>query len=101
MACLVDLVHLIIMGVGGGGSSFALTEDATIPENEIEVRNSYYQLQYTGYYAFLNQTKYLFKNVTHAKGVWSGNGFATITPLTPFYTPHFRTNRIDKYAFLN
>ena len=88
-------------GGGGGGSSFALTEDATIPENVIEVRNSYYQLQYTGYYAFLNQTKYLFKNVTHAKGVWSGNGFATITSLTPFYTPRFRSNRIDKYAFLN
>ena len=52
-----------------------------IPQNEIEVRDSFYKFVDKQKYAFLNQDKYLFSSYTMVPGVWSGNGYAVITQL--------------------
>ena len=68
-------------GGGAGGSSFILTTNATIPQNVIEVHDSFYQFIEQDHYAFLNQNQYSFSSPNIVAGVWDGNGFAIITPL--------------------
>lgn len=66
-------------GVSGGGSSWALTRDAIIPESKIEARNEYYELIDSKPYAFNKHCGFIFYHVTHFPGVWSGNGKMIIT----------------------
>ena len=67
----------------GGGSSFILTENATIPQDEIEYRSkNYTTLIDKKKYAFADKRKYLFTDAVLERGVWIGNGFAEITVLS-------------------
>ena len=67
-------------GGASGGSSFALTSSSikNIPQNEIEVRDSFYTFIDNQKYAFLNQDQYFFSSYTMIPGVWKGNGYAVI-----------------------
>lgn len=62
----------------GGGSSFALTHNATIPTS-MTVRDSFYENPITNNYAFTESSKYLMTKVIHAPGIWIGNGMFRIT----------------------
>ena len=67
-------------GGSGGGSSFAFTEDATIPNNPITSYSSYYDKGTTKNYAFNKDEhkQYFLHDVIFAQGIWSGNGKAII-----------------------
>ena len=78
-------------GGGGGGSSYALTEKSWIPNSQIQIYNSTYDLISQGEYAFRDKKNYLFTDVLHAKGVWAGNGFARFTYIKKLYTHRFNS----------
>lgn len=61
-------------GGSGGGSSWILSQDAIIPQGSIEARNEFYEYIDNKPYAFDKKSGYLFYNVYHEPGVWSGNG---------------------------
>ena len=67
-------------GGSGGGSSFAFTEDATIPENPITSHSSYYDEPESHNYAFnqKDHIHYFFTKVHFYQGIWNGNGKAII-----------------------
>ena len=69
-------------GGASGGSSFALTKDATIPSEKLDIFDSNYISQSKDFYAF-NPLKspYLFINVIHKRGVWYGSGLVEIIKL--------------------
>ena len=81
----------------GGGSSFILAENASIPVDEIESRDSFYENTKKQKYAFLDQTKYLFSSTKMYKGVWKGSGFAIITQLSA----NFYCTKSSKFFSLN
>lgn len=61
-----------------GGTSFALTSNATIPEN-MTVHDTFYSNPVTSTYAFTRNSAYLMHNIIHARGIWIGNGMFRIT----------------------
>ena len=67
-------------GGAGGGSSFAFTEDATIPEGNIPYHDTYYKFKEEQPYAFdkSNNAQYLVRNAELIQGIWDGNGKAII-----------------------
>ncbi|EAX96337.1 hypothetical protein TVAG_066340 [Trichomonas vaginalis G3] len=67
-------------GGSGGGSSWILSRDAIIPENELVSYDSFYDFLGTSKYAF-TKADYIFNNVIDASGVWEGNGKLVITIL--------------------
>lgn len=68
-------------GGSGGGSSWALTKDAIIPQGNIDARDEFYEIIGSHKYAFTKNSPYIFENVEHIPGVWQGNGKAIITIL--------------------
>ena len=68
----------------GGGSSFALTENATYPKDLIHVFDDAYNEIEAGYYAFKNH-EYEVTNAIFIAGIRYGNGYATIKPLTNIF----------------
>ena len=67
-----------INGGSTGGSSFALTKDAIIPQGNVCYRDDMYQNEDCRPYSFAQDKKYLFTDVVHERGVWFGNGFLDI-----------------------
>ena len=66
-------------GGASGGSSFALTNDAEIPSNPINIYNRNFEIIDNKNYAFdPNNSPYIFYNVQHKRGVWYGNGLIKI-----------------------
>lgn len=61
-------------GGSGGGSSWVLSRDAIIPQGDIDARDEFYDIIGSKPYAFDKKSGYLFSNVYHGAGVWSGNG---------------------------
>lgn len=70
-------------GGSGGGSSFALTENAELPDETetLSVYDENYENPITGTYAFQHDSMFTFSHVIHKRGVWSGPGLAVITLL--------------------
>ena len=68
-------------GGAGGGSSFALTADAILPTEQIQVYDEFYEPLEKEYYAFLNK-EYIIQKAIMVPGIWSGSGMARITILT-------------------
>ncbi|EAX89107.1 hypothetical protein TVAG_259020 [Trichomonas vaginalis G3] len=69
-----------------GGSSFALTKDAIIPQGNITASDEFYNLIDSKPYAFDLHSEYLFTEVEHMPGIWTGNGRLIITILdTKFF----------------
>ena len=68
-------------GGSGGGSSFAFTEDAIIPEGKIESRDGNYENPEEHEYAFSKNLhkRYLVTDPIFFQGIWAGNGKAVIT----------------------
>ena len=66
-------------GGAGGGSSFALTKNSEIKNDEIIVIDGYGVEQERGYYAFSSKSDYTFDCVTMYSGIWDGDGKAVIT----------------------
>ena len=81
-------------GGAGGGSSFALTNKAVYPKDLIHVYDDLYNEVDSGYYAFQNHEYTVIKEVFVA-GIWYGNGFATIKPISLYcrLTSSCRTGR--------
>lgn len=65
----------------GGGSSWALTKDAIIPNGLIQAHDEFYNLIDEKPYAFNKNSIYIFSEVKIIPGVWDGNGKAIITIL--------------------
>lgn len=61
-----------------GGSSFVLANDAIIPD-EMTVHDTFYLNPITDHYAFVHSSEYMMSNVTHAPGIWIGNGMFRFT----------------------
>lgn len=66
-------------GGAGGGSSWALTEDAIIPEGNIPAHDDFYNLVDSQPYAFSKNSGFLFTDVIFQPGTWQGNGRMIIT----------------------
>ncbi|EAX89101.1 hypothetical protein TVAG_442580 [Trichomonas vaginalis G3] len=77
----------------GGGSSFALTKDAIIPQGNITAADKFYNLFDSKPYAFDLNSEYLFTDVIHMPGIWEGNGRLIITILDTklFLSCHFKS----------
>ena len=82
-------------GGGSGGSSFALTYDAEIPSGPITLYDQKYNVIESRSYAFSPlSSPFIFTHVTHKRGGWVGNGFASfikisnILPNTKFFSYH-------------
>jgi hypothetical protein len=58
----------------GGGSSFILTKNATVPTFPVTEKAENGTIIKTSEYAFSSKTDYLFENVEYANGIWSGDG---------------------------
>ena len=91
-------------GGSGGGSSWILSRDAIIPENELVSYDSFYDFLGTSKYAF-TKADYIFNNVIDASGVWEGNGKLVITILNFINCPTvcvcYRQNFISSiYVFI-
>ena len=65
----------------GGGSSFALTKTSQIPYEKVCERTDLYEEIRCDYYAFIDNRKYQFTDVSLDRGVWYGDGFIDITIL--------------------
>ena len=69
----------------GGGSSFILTQNASIPDVTLTKSDEFYNNRVNERYAFIDNRKYIFTNPVLKRGVWFGNGFAEII----HYANHF------------
>jgi hypothetical protein len=58
----------------GGGSSFILTKNATVPTSSVIEKTENGETVKTSEYAFSSKTKYLFEDIAYANGIWSGHG---------------------------
>ena len=65
----------------GGGSSFALTKSAQVPTEQICEHTDLYEEIKCDYYAYIDDRRYHFTDVTLDRGVWYGDGFIDITIL--------------------
>lgn len=90
-------------GGAGGGSSWALSEDAIIPSGKIEARDEFYHLIDRKEYAFTKKSGYLFSSIDSYPGVWNGNGKMIVTIISNFNefckTDHFLFVLEMKYLF--
>jgi hypothetical protein len=71
-------------GGAGGGSSFALTRNCEISNEEIIVKDGNGVEKERGYYAFITKSDYTFEYVTMYSGIWEGDGKAVITLISTF-----------------
>jgi hypothetical protein len=60
------------LGSGGGGSSFILTKDASIPQGNIIRHTCRYEYIEEKQYSFINDNRFLFTDIEHANGIWRG-----------------------------
>ena len=63
----------------GGGSSFILKKDATVPTTQVTVKTETGEELQTDSYKFSSKRKYLFDNIQYSNGIWSGDGMMRIT----------------------
>ncbi|EAX98574.1 hypothetical protein TVAG_429280 [Trichomonas vaginalis G3] len=68
----------------GGGSSWALTSDAIIPQGLINASEMFYENIISKEYAFTKHSGYLFEDVIHVPGIWNGHGKIIITILDSY-----------------
>ncbi|EAX88414.1 PE_PGRS protein, putative [Trichomonas vaginalis G3] len=76
-------------GGAGGGSSWALSRDAIIPEGDIEATDEFYDNAESHPYGFTKTSGYLFTDVEHAAGIWNGHGRIIITYISSLKCPSF------------
>ncbi|EAY19627.1 PE-PGRS protein, putative [Trichomonas vaginalis G3] len=84
-------------GGSGGGSSWALSANAIIPQGKIEVRDSFYNLNDSRPYSFSLDDGYLFSDVKTYPGIWEGNGRLVITILDSII--YHSCNSFDRSPF--
>ncbi|EAY19624.1 PE-PGRS protein, putative [Trichomonas vaginalis G3] len=71
----------------GGGSSWAVSKNAIIPQGNITATDSFYNLNDSRPYSFSLDDGYLFSDVKTYPGIWEGNGRLIITILDSIIYP--------------
>lgn len=63
----------------GGGSSFILTKNASIPKGEIATHSQLYDFKESKKYAFRTTSQYAMTDISYQNGIRAGNGVINIT----------------------
>ncbi|EAY19629.1 loricrin, putative [Trichomonas vaginalis G3] len=71
----------------GGGSSWAVSKNAIIPQGNITATDSFYNINDSHPYSFSLDDGYLFSDVKTYPGIWEGNGLLVITILDSIIYP--------------
>ena len=73
-------------GGAGGGSSFVLSKDASIPSGIIKQYDDHYSnVLNEAPYAFDTNSPYVMTNIKYANGIWAGDGRMIITCISTFF----------------
>ncbi|EAX88651.1 PE_PGRS protein, putative [Trichomonas vaginalis G3] len=74
-------------GGSGGGSSWALSANAVIPQGNIDAKGSFFEENESHPYSFSLDDGYIFSDVKTYPGIWKGNGRLVITILDSIIYP--------------
>ena len=85
----------------GGGSSFALMKTNEIPHNEICEHTDLYEEIACDHYAYYQDRKYIFTDVSLERGAWYGDGFVDMSIIYLKQCTHKTCLSISRSLILN